>query len=255
MTTKDDLRGKIVIFDVQNLKEDYRTPENQFCMVTGGSGCTLGCNDSSLLVSFMADESEDRICVDSCLGVAKEEFLPDWVKEKRVRLAPEPLKNSEWFEKGKELPHEMWGENRLLSEFDGVSLIVSRTQRNPYDFQCPEADMQSKQDPAKITFYVATYNEMEENYVIFSVSNNIEEAKCEFSLQSSLASPGNVVTQDEATVLVKACETQLNFGNITDYQEEYLLHKLQGRLSKGISREEQVDFEEESDLDDEILDR
>lgn len=254
-TTKDDLRGKIVIFDEEKLNVDCKQPENQFCMVTGGSGCTLGYNDSTLLVTFMADETEDRICVDSCLGVPKEEFLPDWVKEKREHLAPEPIKNSEWFIKGKELPHELWGENRLLCEFDGVSLIVSRIQRNPYNVQCPEAHMQSKQEPAKISFNVAIYNENDECYFIYTVNNDIEVAKSDFAEFSTLVSPDNIVSPEEAIVLVKACETQLNLGDCTDYREELLLHTAQVRLSKGFLREELLDFEEESEFNDENLDR
>lgn len=252
MTDKDDLRGQIVLFDGEKLKEELQQPDNQFCMVTGGSGCTLGYNDSSLLVTWMNDETEYRISDSYCLGVPKEEILPDWVKEKREKLAPLPIKNEEWLTKGRAIPHvdhNLFGEYRLLAEFDSVELIVCRNQRNPYQYDCPEADMESKQEPAKILFSVQVYQENVEEYRCLYQSADFETAKSEFARYADLVSEQTMVTPEEAKIIVKACATQLEQENYTDFQEEFLLHRIQGYLSGGVEKEEELDFEDEEDLE------
>lgn len=253
MTDKDDLRGQIVLFNGEKLKEELRQPDNQFCMVTGGSGCTLGYNDSSLLVTWLNDETEYRISDRYCLGVPKEEVLPDWVKEKREKLAPLPIKNGEWLTKGRAIPHEdhnLYGEYRLLTEFDSVELIVCRNQRNPYQYDCPEADMGSKQEPPKILFSVQVYQPEQEEYRCLYQSEDFQTAKSEFARYADLVSEQLMVTPEEAKIIAKACATQLEQENYTDFQEEFLLHRIQGFLSGDLDKEEeQLDFEDEEEED------
>lgn len=247
MTTKDDLRGKILIVDASRFKEEQRTQSNQFCMVTGGSGCTLGYNDSSLLVTFMDKEIETRITVDSCIGVVKEEVLPDWVKEKRDRLSPETIENERIFASGTELPHEMYGEHRKLAEFDNRYLLVSRVQTNPNFFELPESDMESKQERPSIVFQLAYYNQQKEELESIAVFTDFDEAKHEFAVYANLVKATEKLRPSEENMLYKLCKQHFEQDMYDGLDEEMMLAGLMSYFDDGKQKEEQLDFEEEED--------
>lgn len=245
MTLKDDLRGEIVLLDSEIMSSDRKTDKNQFALVTGGAGCTLGYNDSNLEVTHLLTGLEARINKFTCIGVAKEEILPDWVEEKRKILAPRPIQNEEWFKNAKPFPQDkpdMWGEHRLLCEFDEVMLLVTRKENKKYRQESPQT-----KHSQEIYFSVQVYEEKYEDYLYLYGSSNIEDAKVEFSRFAGLVSEENTVTQEEAKILVKACETTLTVENYADIDEEMTLHRMLDRLQNGLKEINKGESEEEYD--------
>ena len=66
-----DYEGKVLAMRPEVLKEEYRTGEFQLWLATGG-----------LYATCLADGEETRWDRADFLGVVKDEFLPDWAREK-----------------------------------------------------------------------------------------------------------------------------------------------------------------------------
>ena len=77
-----DLEGKILVISPTRMNDKYKTPEDQLFMATGGFGCSPSKSARAVYGYFLKDDEHCRWSRDAFIGILKEEFVPDWVKEK-----------------------------------------------------------------------------------------------------------------------------------------------------------------------------
>lgn len=77
-----DLEGKILVINPARMNDKYKTPEDQLFVATGGFGCSPSASGRAVFGYFLKDDEECRWNRDCFIGVLKDEFVPDWVKEK-----------------------------------------------------------------------------------------------------------------------------------------------------------------------------
>jgi len=77
-----DLEGKILVISPTRMNDKYKTPEDQLFMATGGFGCSPSKSGRAVYGYFLKDDEHCRWDRDAFIGILKEEFVPDWVKEK-----------------------------------------------------------------------------------------------------------------------------------------------------------------------------
>ena len=82
--------GKVVVVSHKQLKEEYWSPENQLWLAKGGFGCDPKKIGRAVFSVCLADNDESRWERHQILGVIKDEYLPDWAREKL-----EEMKNQE----------------------------------------------------------------------------------------------------------------------------------------------------------------
>lgn len=77
-----NLEGKILVINPACLVDKYKTPEDQLFMATSGFGCSPTASGRAVFGYFLKDD--ERYCWhrENFIGVLKNEFVPDWVKEK-----------------------------------------------------------------------------------------------------------------------------------------------------------------------------
>ena len=81
-----DYEGKVLAMRPEVLKEEYRTGEFQLWLATGGFGCSPTAIGRAVYATCLADGEETRWDRADFLGVVKDEFLPDWAREKLEEL-------------------------------------------------------------------------------------------------------------------------------------------------------------------------
>lgn len=77
-----DLEGKILVISPSRLNDKYKTPEDQLFMATSGFGCSPGKSGRAVYGYFLKDDEHCRWDRNDFIGILKDEFIPDWVKEK-----------------------------------------------------------------------------------------------------------------------------------------------------------------------------
>ncbi len=77
-----ELEGKILVISSENLVDRYKTPEDQLFMATSGFGCFPYARGRAVFGYFIKDD--ERYCWNrnDFIGILKEQYVPDWVKEK-----------------------------------------------------------------------------------------------------------------------------------------------------------------------------
>lgn len=77
-----NLAGKILVINPKCLVDKYKTPEDQLFFAKSGSGCRPDAIGRSVFGYFLKDD--ERYCWhrENFIGVLKDEFVPDWVKDK-----------------------------------------------------------------------------------------------------------------------------------------------------------------------------
>lgn len=77
-----NLEGKILVINPSRLNDNYKTPEDQLFMATSGFGCSPTASGRAVFGYFIKDD--ERYCWhrEDFIGVLKDEFVPDWVKDK-----------------------------------------------------------------------------------------------------------------------------------------------------------------------------
>lgn len=73
---------KVVIINHKCLKEEFWTPENQLWLATDGFGCDPTKMGRAVYSTCLADDDRNRWDRSDVLGVIKDEYLPDWAREK-----------------------------------------------------------------------------------------------------------------------------------------------------------------------------
>lgn len=75
-------RDKVIILKPSSLNEEYWKPEFQICLATNGFGCDPTASGRAVYLKFLFDDENARFNRSDVLGVMKDEFLPDWAREK-----------------------------------------------------------------------------------------------------------------------------------------------------------------------------
>lgn len=84
-----DYEGKVLVLSPDTLKESYWSPENQLWFAHDGFGCSPHAIGRSIRSTCLGDGEQTRWNRTDFIGVLREEFLPDWAKEKLAELQPE----------------------------------------------------------------------------------------------------------------------------------------------------------------------
>lgn len=88
-----DLQGKVVVISPKHLKEKYWSPENQLWVATGGFGCSPTASGRAVYATCLMDGEECRWDRHKIIGVLKDEFLPDWAREKMEQSEENKIEN------------------------------------------------------------------------------------------------------------------------------------------------------------------
>lgn len=89
MSEKDgeiDYENKLVVIRPDNLKDEYKTPDDQLFYATGGFGCVPNSRGQKVYGYFIKDGEKTYYPREKIIGVLKEEFLPEWAAERLVEL-------------------------------------------------------------------------------------------------------------------------------------------------------------------------
>jgi len=86
-----DFSGKLLVLSSRALKEKYWLPENQLWFCNGGGfGCSPTSSGRAVYAKCLFDGEETRWNRSQFIGVIKDEYVPDWAKQKL-----EEMKSSE----------------------------------------------------------------------------------------------------------------------------------------------------------------
>ena len=77
-----DMEGKVIVLNHMSMKEEYRKPEYQLWLATGGFGCSPTSSGRAVYATCLYDGERSRWNREKVLGVLKDEYLPDWAREK-----------------------------------------------------------------------------------------------------------------------------------------------------------------------------
>lgn len=88
-----DYTGKLLILRDTSLKEEYRTPENQLFLATGGFGCFPTASGRKVYGQFLSDGEKSQFYRQDFIGVIADEHIPDWAREKLEQLTAEQTQN------------------------------------------------------------------------------------------------------------------------------------------------------------------
>ena len=83
---KLDYEGKVLVLSPDTLKESCWSPQNQLWYAHDGFGCSPTAIGRSVRCTCLGDGEMTRWNRTDFIGVLKEEFLPDWAKEKLMEL-------------------------------------------------------------------------------------------------------------------------------------------------------------------------
>lgn len=81
-----DFEGKVVVISHKYLKEKYWAPENQLWLATSGFGCYADKIGQSVGAMCLIDGDKTDWRRQNVVGVLKEEFMPEWAKEKLLEM-------------------------------------------------------------------------------------------------------------------------------------------------------------------------
>lgn len=81
-----DYTDQVVVLNPFSLKDEYKTPDYQLFLATGGFGCSPTARGRKVFGSFLKDGESARFQRSDFIGVLKEEYLPEWAVEKLQEL-------------------------------------------------------------------------------------------------------------------------------------------------------------------------
>ena len=76
------VEGQVLVMKPSTLKEEYRSPENQLWLATGGFGCEPKASGRAIYATCLGDGEETRWNREDFCGVLDEQYLPAWALEK-----------------------------------------------------------------------------------------------------------------------------------------------------------------------------
>lgn len=83
---KQDFTDKVLLLSPDVLREDYWSLRNQLWLGESGFGCSPTSSGRAVYATCLGDGEKARWNRTDFIGVLKEEFLPDWAKEKLDEL-------------------------------------------------------------------------------------------------------------------------------------------------------------------------
>ena len=84
-----DYTGKLLILRDTSLSEEYRTPENQLFLAESGFGCSPTASGRKIMGKFLNDGEKAQFYRQDFIGVAADEYLPEWARERLAELTAE----------------------------------------------------------------------------------------------------------------------------------------------------------------------
>ena len=88
-----DYEGKVLVLSTDTLKESYWTTRAQLWYAHDGFGCSPKAIGRSIRCTCLGDGEMTRWNRTDFVGVLKDEFLPDWAKEKLMELKGQEQNN------------------------------------------------------------------------------------------------------------------------------------------------------------------
>lgn len=80
--SETDYTNRVLIVDPSVLKDEYKTPDDQLFLATGGFGCRPNSRGRKVFGRFLKDGEETHFYREDFIGVIDEKHLPQWAKEK-----------------------------------------------------------------------------------------------------------------------------------------------------------------------------
>ena len=80
--SETDYTNKVLILDPSVLKDEFKTPDDQLFLAKGGFGCHLNSRGRKVFGQFLKDGEDTHFYREDFIGVIRDEYLPDWAKEK-----------------------------------------------------------------------------------------------------------------------------------------------------------------------------
>lgn len=77
-----DYTDRVVVINPHRLKDEYKTPEDQLFLANGGFGCHPNSRGRKVYGEFLKDGEGTFYQRADIIGVLKDEYMPDWAKEK-----------------------------------------------------------------------------------------------------------------------------------------------------------------------------
>lgn len=81
-----DYTDKVLVINPKTLVDEYKKPEYQLFLASGGNGCNPTALGTKVFGQFLYDGEKTYFRRGQFLGVLKEELLPDWAKTKLAEL-------------------------------------------------------------------------------------------------------------------------------------------------------------------------
>ena len=83
---EQDYSGKVLVLNPHILKDQYKTPEDQIFLAKDGFGCRPNASGRKVFGTFLKDGENSHFNRSDFIGILKEEYLPDWAKEKLAAM-------------------------------------------------------------------------------------------------------------------------------------------------------------------------
>lgn len=83
-----DYEGKVLVLKGNVLKDRYKTPEDQLFLADGGFGCRPNSRGRKVFGKFLKDGEDTHFYREDFAGILKDEYLPDWAREKLDESQP-----------------------------------------------------------------------------------------------------------------------------------------------------------------------
>lgn len=84
-----DYEGKVLVLKGDVLKDQYKTPEDQLFLAESEFGCRPNSRGRKVFGKFLKDGEDTHFYREDFAGILKDEYLPDWAREKLNELQPE----------------------------------------------------------------------------------------------------------------------------------------------------------------------
>ena len=85
-----DYTGKVVAIRPDILKDQYKTPDDQLFLATGGFGCHPNSRGRKVYGHFLKDGEETYYQRSELIGAVKDEHLPEWARQKLSEMTASP---------------------------------------------------------------------------------------------------------------------------------------------------------------------
>lgn len=82
-----DYSGRVLILNPHIMKDQYKTPDDQLFLAKDGFGCSPSASGRKVFGEFLKDGEQTHFNRADFIGIIKEEYLPEWAREKLGAMA------------------------------------------------------------------------------------------------------------------------------------------------------------------------